>query len=132
MLTRLVRRGYAASSRRDFEVLFLGLDPGIEYHPSGDLMPPDMEAVSYGHAGYLKVWRGWLDAFEDIRLEPEELLDLGGKLLVTIRTRGHGSGSGVAVNRQGFQLFHLKRGLVVWQWDFGDRDQALEAAARRE
>jgi ketosteroid isomerase-like protein len=132
MLTRLVRRGYAASSRRDFEVLLLGLDPGIEYHPSVDLTPPDMESVSYGHDGYLKVWRGWLDAFEDIRLEPEELLDLGDKLLVTIRTRGHGSGSGVAVGREQFQLFHLRRGLVVWQQDFSDRSEALEAAGLRE
>ena len=27
---------------------------------------------------------------------------------------------------------YLQRGLVVWQRDYGDRDQALEAAARRE
>jgi len=129
---RLVRRAYAAANRRDFDMLLVGLDSEIEYRPSDDLTPPDLEAVFYGHDGYLKLWRYWLDAFEDFRLEPEELFDLGDKFLVTIRTRGHGSGSGVAVNRQGFQLFHLQRGLVVWQRDFGDRDQALEVAARRE
>jgi ketosteroid isomerase-like protein len=132
MLTRLVVRGYAAANRRDFDVLLMGLDPEIEYRPSDDLTPPDLEAVFYGHEGYLKLWRYWLDAFEDFRLEPQELFDLGDKLLVAIRTTGHGSGSGVAVNRDGFQLFRLQRGLVRWQRDFGDRDQALEAAARRE
>jgi hypothetical protein len=32
-------------------------DPGSEYHPS---------------------WGYWLDAFEDIRWDPEEILDFGG------------------------------------------------------
>jgi ketosteroid isomerase-like protein len=110
----------------------MGLDPSIEYHPSADLTPPDFEAVFWGHDGYRELWRRWLEAFEDIRLEPEEVFDLGDKFVVRIRTRGHGSSSGVGVDRQGFQLFHLKRGLVVLQRDFEDRDQALEAAAGRE
>ena len=54
MLTRLVVRGYAAANRRDFDVLLLGLDPEIEYRPSDDLTPPDLEAVFYGHIG---LWR---------------------------------------------------------------------------
>ena len=37
MLTRYVGRAYAARNRRDFEVMLLGLDPGIEYHPRNDL-----------------------------------------------------------------------------------------------
>jgi ketosteroid isomerase-like protein len=132
MLTRLVVRGYAAGNRRDFDVLLRGLDPEIEYHSSANLMAPDLEAVLYGHDGYLKVWRRWLDAFEDFRFEPEELLDLGDKLLVTVQLRAHGSDSGVPVGQPGFQLFKFRRGLVVWQHDFGDRSEALEAAGLRE
>jgi hypothetical protein len=132
MLARFVGRGLAAVNRRDFDVLFLGIDPGIEYRPAGDQRPPGMDAVRHGHDGYQEVWRQMIDAFEDFHAEPEELLDLGDQLLATIQYRGHGTGSGVPVNIPTFQLFRLRRGLVVWQKDFSDRSEALEAAARRE
>jgi ketosteroid isomerase-like protein len=128
LLARRVSRAYAAANRRDFELVLVGWDPGSEYHPSGDLMPPDLEAVFYGDDGYLRLWRYWLDAFEDIRWDPEEILDFGDRFLVTAHQRGHGSGSGVAVSEPVFQLFKLRRGLVVRQEDFLDRAKALEAA----
>jgi len=132
MLTRAMERAYAAANRRDFDVIRVGHDPEHEYRPSDDLMPLDLEPVFRGHDGYLKLWRYWLDAFEDIRWEPEEMLDLGDKVLVTTRQTGHGSGSGVAVSEAVFQLFTFRRGLVVRQEDFLDRSQALEAAALRD
>jgi len=129
LIARGIQRAYAAGNRRDFDLLLVGMDPGsYEYRPSDDLLPPDLETVFYGHEGYLKLWRYWLDAFEDIRWDPEEILDLGDKLLVTTQQRGHGSGSGVAVSKPVFQLFTLRRGLVARQEDFLDRSKALEAA----
>jgi ketosteroid isomerase-like protein len=113
-------------------LVLLGWDTGSEYHPSGDLLPPDLETVFYGHDGYLQLWRYWLDAFEDIRWDPEEILDFGDRLLVTAQQRGRGSGSGVAVSESVFQLFTVRRGLVVRQEDFLDRSKALEAAAPQE
>ena len=129
---RIARRAGAAVNRRDFDVLFLALDPGIEYHPAGDQRPPGMDEVFHGHAGYREVWQQMIDSFEDFHAEPEEVLDLGDQLLATIQYRGHGSGSGVPVNVRLFQLMRLRRGLVVWQKDFSNRAEALEAAGLRE
>ena len=98
-----------------------------EYRPSGDLLPPDLEPVSTATTGTAELWRYWLDAFEDIRWDPEEILDFGDRLLVTTQQRGRGSGSGVAVSEPVFQLFTFRRGLVVRQEDFLDRSKALEA-----
>jgi ketosteroid isomerase-like protein len=123
-----IQRGYAALNRRDYEVVLMRSDPDVEYRPSGSVMPPDLEAVFYGHDGYRKLWRRWFDAFEDLRWDPEESLDFGDRLLVTASLRGHGSGSGVAVSEPVFQLFKIRRGLSISQEDFTDRDQALEAA----
>jgi ketosteroid isomerase-like protein len=131
MLARLVGRGLAAVNRRDFDVLFLALDPAIEYRPAGDQRPPGMDAVFHGYDGYEEVWRQMIDSFEDFHAEPAEIVDLGDQLLATIQYNGHGSGSGVPVNVPLFQLFRLRRGLVVWQKDFSDRSEALEAATRR-
>jgi ketosteroid isomerase-like protein len=131
ILARSVALAYAAANRRDFEVVLIGIDPEIEYRPSADMMPPDLETAFHGHDGYLQLWRYWLDAFEDIRWDPEEMLDLGDTFLVTARQRGHGSGSGVAVSEPVFQLYELRRGIVVRLDDFLDRSKALEAAATR-
>ncbi len=132
-LARAMIRAYAAANRRDFELIFTGNDPAAyEYRPSADLLPPDFDTVYQGHHGYLDFWRRWLDAFPDIRWDPEEVVDLGDKALVTTRQSGHGLGSGLAVSEQVFQLFTFRRGLVIRQEDFLDRSKALEAAGLSE
>ena len=131
LLPRFMSRVYAAANRRDFDLIRTANDPeNYEYRPTLDLLPPDLDKVFYGHDGYLKLWRYWLDAFDDIRWDPEELLDLGDRILVTTRQSGHGSGSGVAVGQAVFQLFTFRRGLVMRQEDFLDRSQALDAAGK--
>jgi SnoaL-like protein len=133
MLVRAISRAYAAANRRDFELILTANDPRrYEYHPSVDFLPPDMDRVYYGHSGYREFWRNWLDAFEDIRWDPTEILDFGEMALVTTRQSGHGSGSGVAVSDSVFQLFTFRRGLVIRQEDFSSRSKALEAAGLAE
>jgi ketosteroid isomerase-like protein len=129
MLARSVALAYAAANRRDFDVVLVGWDPDSEYRPSADLMPPDLEPSFHGHDGYRRLWRYWLHAIGDIRWVPEEILDCGDRFLVTTQQSGHGSSSGVAVNEPVFQLFELRRGLVVCQEDFLDRSKAIEAAS---
>jgi hypothetical protein len=131
LLLRRFRQGYAAASRRDFDLLLTGLDPGIEYH-SSELWQIDFDPVYHGHDGYLQVWRGVFESFEDVRLDPEELLDFGDRFLVTVKLSGHGASSGVSISQPHFQLFTLRRGLVVRQDDFQDRAEALEAAGLSE
>jgi ketosteroid isomerase-like protein len=133
LMARLMARAYAAANRRDFELVLTFNDAdAYEYRPSPDLLPPDMAAAYHGHSGYREFWRSWLEAFEDIRWDPEEVLDFGASALVTTRQSGHGSGSGIAVSEPVFQLFTFRRGLVVRQEDFLDRSQALAAAGARE
>jgi ketosteroid isomerase-like protein len=130
---RRVQRAYAAANRRDFDLVLVGWDSASEYRPSADLLPPDVEPVFHGHDGMRQLWRYWLDAFEDIRWDPEEMLDFGGEqVLVTTQQSGRGSASGASVSEPVFQLFTLRRGLVVRQEDFLDRSTALEAAGLRE
>jgi ketosteroid isomerase-like protein len=132
MLPTFVRRSYAAGSRQDFEVLLMRLDPEIEFRPGGGLWAADLDTVVEGRDGYREVWQTTLDAFENLQVVPEEVLDLGHQLLVTVEYRGHGSGSGVPVSQRVVQLLEARRGLVVKIEDFTDRSEALEAAGLRE
>jgi ketosteroid isomerase-like protein len=124
MLVRVVRRGYAAVNRRDFDFALTAIDPGIELHRAQVFL--DVSGTFHGHDGYLQVWRQILDSFRDIRLDPEELLDFGDRLLVTTNVSGKGAGSGVPYSQQIFQLFTFRRGSVVRQDDFQDHAEALE------
>jgi ketosteroid isomerase-like protein len=128
LVARRIVQTYAAVNRRDFDVILAGFDPEIEYRPSIELMPPDLEAVSHGHDGFRRLWGYWMDAFADLRWDPEEILDFCDRLLVTAQQSGRGSGSGVAVGVSVFQLFTVRGGLVTRQEDFLERSQALHAA----
>ena len=132
ILTRRIQHVYAAANRRDYESVLSGWDAASEYRPSADLMPPDLDPAFYGHDGMRELWRYWRDAFQDIRWDPEEILDLGDKVLVTAQQTGHGTGSGIAVSEPVFQLFTFREGLVLRQEDFLDRAAALEAAGLSE
>ena len=132
MLVRGVLRGYAAVNRRDFALARTNYDPDCEYHPAQAAFP-DSDPVYYGRDGLFRTfWGLQLESFDDTRLDPKEILDLGDRLLVTTQMTGHGTGSGVPVNQKLFQLFTFRRGLIVHQKDFSDRARALEAAGMSE
>jgi ketosteroid isomerase-like protein len=136
MLARLGGRAAAAADRRDFDVLLYGFDPAIEFElPEslvGGYLPPDLLGVHHGHAGYRRMWEGMLEAWPDLQLEPEEIIDFGDRILAAGRATAHGRHSGIALDVPLFQVFTLRQGLVIRQKDFNDRDQALEAAGLSE
>jgi ketosteroid isomerase-like protein len=133
ILMRVVAQATSAANRRDLDVLLTGFDPAIDFRMAGGAMfPPDLMGHHHGHAGYRNLWRKMLEAFEDLTLDPEEMIDRGDRLFSVTRMSGHGAGSGVPINDRIFQVYTFRRGLVIKQEDFGDRDEALEAAGLRE
>lgn len=134
-LVRIAGQAAGAANRRDFDLLLLGFDPEIDYQVIGGswgMIAPDLVGHHYGHAGYREVWRRLLEAFPDLSLHPEELLDLGDRLISTTRMRGHGAGSGAPVDLLIYQLLWFRRGLVVKQEDHRGLDDALEAVRLRD
>src|SRR5688572_6929667 len=105
LLSRIVRQGCAAANRRDFDLLFLTLDPEIEYEfggsPIGGFVLPDLEGVQHGHEGYLEVWEAGIEAF-DIKLDYDEVIDFGDRLLLIGRQFGQGRASGIPVDQRIF------------------------------
>lgn len=134
LTSRIVRQGCEAANRRDFEVLLLGYDPGFEMRfddSAVGFLPPDLFGVHHGPEEFLRVWESAIEVF-DLKIEHEEVIDLGDRLLAAGRMTGHGATSGINVNEPLFQLFTLRRGLVILQEDFVDRGKALEAAGLGE
>jgi ketosteroid isomerase-like protein len=127
-----VRRSYEIVNRRDFELAIAAQDPEvvIRYAPDrSDRIPPDLVGEFHGHEGFRRAWAARLESFKDLRLEPEEVTDLGGeRLLISLRAVGRGTGSGVEAQQRGFALYTFRAGKVVGHDFFFDREQAEEAA----
>jgi ketosteroid isomerase-like protein len=131
-----VRRSYEIVNRRDFELALGAQHPDvlIRYAPDpGGFIPPDLVGDYHGADGFRVAWTRWLDAFEDLRVEPDEVVDLGDeRLLVGIRAVGRGSGSGIEVAQHGFTLYTFRDGLVASHEFFSDRELAEQAAGISE
>ena len=134
-IARIGARGCAAGNRRDFELLVAILDSEIEYEPPpafgglGSL--PDLQGVQRGPSSYVGVWEKTTDAWPDLRLEFEEIIDFDDQMLGVGRLSGHGGATGIPMDEPICQLIGLRHGMVVRQRDFGDLDSALEAAGHR-
>jgi ketosteroid isomerase-like protein len=136
MLRWIAGRACAAANRRDFDVLLYGFDPAIELRlpesQMGGYLPPDLPEVHRGRDAYRRMWEGLIEAWPDLTLEPEEVIDFGEQLLAAVRLRAHGRHSGIALDQMIFQFFTFSGGLVIRQKDFPGREQALQAAGLSE
>ena len=92
--------------------------------------PPD--AVEPGTRRGRRAFAGIRDAYDDVRIEPEEFIDAGDDVVVIARIKGTGRGSGVEVDwRQGY-IWTIQSGKGVrFRW-FSKPEQALEAAGLQE
>jgi hypothetical protein len=83
-----LREGYAAFNRGDLDAILKTLDPEVVFIQAEEL--PGAE-IYHGHEGVRKWLADLTAAFDDFRVEPEELIDAGDE------TRELGRGSFVCV-----------------------------------
>jgi ketosteroid isomerase-like protein len=75
----------------------------------------------------------WLEAWADLRVELESVIDCGDRILVLMHQHGRGRVSGLEVEHPFAQLITLGReGLAVRVENFMDHIESLEAADLRE
>ncbi|HKF80639.1 MAG TPA: nuclear transport factor 2 family protein [Thermoleophilaceae bacterium] len=119
-----------AYNRRDDEALLSFYHPDVEVRiarlGAGGLWGGDFDESYSGHERLLELTRQWADVWEDLILEPEELIDEGGNTFVFIATwvgRGSGSGAEVTTSYQARQSLSGNRIARVEFWP--DRETAL-------
>ena len=136
LLAKSVAQVYDAFNRGDMEVFLLFSHPEVEMHTAKDEagvpFGADLEDVYYGHQGLVAFSQTWMEAW-DYRSEPEELIDCGDKLVVFVRHRARGRGSGLEIDQPHAQVITRGRdGRATRTEIFWDRDKALEAAGLSE
>jgi len=112
---------YGRGDRAEAEAIF---DPYV-------VMKPTEEGPSYGLDAVRDNFEHWREAWDELEVRVEEVIDAGDRVLLTAHHRGRGQGSGVEVDTRFYEVYMLRDCKVVRVDEFSDRAEALEAAGLR-
>ena len=119
-----VRRIYADWSEGDFQSRPELLDPLVLF-VMGEGLPDTGQYLGVGQLA--KYMRGFLEPWERLTIEAEEIIPAGDSLFAAVVQRGVGSGSGAATELRYFHVWSLRTGKVIRLETLRDRSAALAA-----
>jgi ketosteroid isomerase-like protein len=123
-------RSHDAFNRRDLEGYLAFNDPDVEftsYERAVEGLGPYR-----GHDGVRAWWEEVLEVMPDLRVELDEVRDLGDLTLACGRLRGTGARSGASFERAYWGVFRWHDKRIVWWHAFQSEAEALEAAGLSE
>ena len=88
--------------------------------------------VYHGHQGVREFLALIREQWATLRLEPQEFVDAGDKVVVSIRLVGVGKESGAETTAESAHVWTFREGKIIRQTTFQTMDEALEAAGLRE
>jgi ketosteroid isomerase-like protein len=124
----IVRAGYELFNRTH-ELDVDTVHPSIEWHTRDDL--PD-SGTHRGYAGVAQLFSSWVEAFEDFRVDPEELIDADDFVVAVVRLRGRVKGSGRDVEMEETHLWRQVNGKTTEVREYQTKAEALEAVGLAE
>ena len=105
------------------------MDAEIEYVNPPEAVEP---GTRRGQAAFSAAVENVFDGWESWQMEPEEFRAAGDQVVVVLRYRARGRGSGVEINGRESALWTLRDGKVARYAWFQEPAEALEAAGLRE
>jgi ketosteroid isomerase-like protein len=125
----IVRRAIEAYGHEGLDGTLRFYDPEIEWTSTGDYI----EAATYsGHDGLRRYLGTMEDEFEDLRIEPVELIDAGERVISSVRFTGRGKTSGAPVEMTLISVGSVRDGLINRVRNYPSMAEALEAAGVSE
>jgi ketosteroid isomerase-like protein len=106
--------------RADVDEALTLADPCIVWNPIEELATQGHDAV---RASLVR----WKAEWDDYRVIPEEFVDRGDRVVVTVRLQGRGRGSGVDIDARFYDVYTLRDLKIVRMDQFRERSEALEA-----
>ena len=97
-----------------------------EFHVRDRESSPDRQ-TRYGKEGIKQLFDSYMEAFDALQLEPEEFIEAGDQIIVSLNQRIRGKGSGAEVEGRIVHVWTMLEGEVARLRIFGDKESALEA-----
>jgi ketosteroid isomerase-like protein len=123
-------------SRANVEIvrrfLSVDVDEALPYADPGIVWNPIEELPTQGHDAVRASLAHWKAEWDDYKVMPEEFVDMGDRVVATVRLRGRGRGSGVEIDARFYDVYTLRDGKIVRMDQFTERSEALEAAGLSE
>ena len=119
-----LRGAYEAFNEGGVEAILERLAP--EFQVRDRESAPDRQ-TRYGKEGIKQLFDSYMEAFDALRLEPEEFIDAGDQIVVSLQQRVRGKGSGAEVMGRLAHVWTLREGAVLRLRIFKDKESALEA-----
>jgi ketosteroid isomerase-like protein len=110
--------------------LCVDVDEALTYADPDIVWNPIEELAAQGHDAVRESLARWKAAWDDYKVIPEEFVDRGDHIVVTVRLRGRGRGSGLEIDALFYDVYTLRDGRIVRMDQFTERSQALEAVER--
>jgi ketosteroid isomerase-like protein len=104
---------------------------GHEFQVRDRESSPDRE-TRYGREGIKQLFDSYMEAFDALRLEPDEFIDAGDQIVVSLRQRVRGKGSGAEVVGRIAHVWTMRGGAALRLRIFSDKERALEALEAEE
>jgi ketosteroid isomerase-like protein len=121
------RRWVDAFNRRDVDALATEADPEVELHE----WPAVVGARTYhGPDGVREAIDSWFEVWEWMRVEVEDIVEAGDRVLITLHQRAKGTGSEAEVEIRSFNVYTFREGKAVRIELFTEREDALAAFGR--
>lgn len=120
----MLRRAYQAFNEGGVEAFLEHLAP--EFQVRDRASSPDRE-TRHGKEGIKQLFASYMEAFDALRLEPEEYIDAGDEIVVSLRQWVRGKGSGAEVGGRIAHVWTVRGANVLRLRIFGDKESALEA-----
>ena len=124
----VVRAAFEAFRRRDLDTFLNCFDSDVQYRS----LVLEVEGVYHGHEGMRSWWDSVLTVFPDWNPQLEDTRALGQRVLSRVRAEGHGTGSGISLERDIWHLAEIRDGRMKSSAFFRTEHEALEAAGLRE
>jgi ketosteroid isomerase-like protein len=127
----VVRRTIELWNATEIDQALDGLADDVEMDWSNSIGP--LKGIYRGREGLLKLWRSFLDAWDAIHWDPEEIIEVDDTRVVVVNhVRMPGRGSGVDVHATGVQLWTIEAGKPQRIKLYQSKAEALEAAGLSE
>jgi ketosteroid isomerase-like protein len=117
----VVRQLFESYERGDYEEAAECLAPDVVYEVGQEL-------PALGRAAVRAMWERWDSTWEEAETVPEEFIDAGDHVLVTVKYSTRGRGSGIKYEERLFDVYTFSDGEIAHKREFRDRAEAAEAA----